>query len=110
MRMRLNNQLLHLGFAMWLALGASHTSLAQQPTSVPKSSEASCTEIAVLGAVRNPIHFEARSGIRIVDVLTHAGGPTERAGKTIRVIHPCRCGRCSQEEKAKEVHEYSLAE
>ena len=75
------------------------------------SSQVRCTEIAVLGAVRNPIHFEVRAAIRLKEVLARAGGPTERAGDIVRVVHSCDCERCSDEEaKTRGVHEYKLVE
>ena len=75
------------------------------------SSQVRCTEIAVLGAVRNPIHFEVRAAIRLKEVLARAGGPNERAGNIVRVVHSCDCARCSDEEvKPRGVHEYKLIE
>ena len=93
-----------------LLLVTAHASPAQQSASMPNSSQARCTEIAVLDAVRNPIHFEVRAAIRLKEVIARVGGLSARAGKIIRVVHSCKCGRCSEEEKAKEVHEYSLVE
>jgi len=75
------------------------------------SSQVRCTEIAVLGAVRNPIHFEVRAAIRLKEVIARAGGPTERAGNIVRVVHSCDCARCSDGEvKTRGVHEYKLVE
>jgi protein involved in polysaccharide export with SLBB domain len=111
MSVELDKQL-YSGLAMVsLLLVTAHAGPPQPSATMQNTSQVRCTEIAVLGAVRNPIHFEARSGVRIVDALTHAGGPSERAGKTIRVIHSCKCGRCGESDgKADRVDEYNLAE
>ena len=94
-----------------LLLATAQTSSAQQSTNMQNSSQSRCTEIAVLGAVRNPIHFEVRAAIRLKEAIARAGGPNERAGNIVRVVHPCDCARCSDEEvKTKGVHEYVLAE
>src|SRR5438309_11551470 len=112
MSVGLNKRWLYSGLALVsLLLVTADASPPQPSTSTQNSSPVRCTEIAVLGAVRNPIRFEVRAAIRIVDALTHAGGPSERAGKTFRVIHSCRCGRCGESNgKADRVDEYNLAQ
>src|SRR5438552_2883862 len=112
MSVGLNKRWLYSGLAVVsLLLVTAHASPAKQSTSMQNSSPARCTEIAVLGAVRNPIHFEVRSAIRLKEAFARAGGPTERAGNIVRVVHSCDCGRCSDEEvKTRGVHEYKLVE
>ena len=112
MSVGLNKRWLYSGLAMVsLLLVTAHASPAQQSQSMPNSSQLRCMEIAVLGAVRDPIHFEVRAAIRLKEVLARAGGPTERGGDIVRVVHSCDCGRCSDEEvKTRGVHEYQLVE
>src|SRR2546426_622656 len=112
MSVGLNKRWLYFGLAVVsLLLVTAHATPAQQSTSLQNSSQVRCTEIAVLGAVRNPIHFEVRSALHLKEVLARAGGPTERAGKIVRVVHSCDCARCSDEEvKTRGVHEYQLVE
>jgi len=96
---------------MWLLLTTmSPAARGQQSESPRPALQNSCQQIRVIGAVQNPGRLDAPSRLRLVDIVARAGGPTARAGKIIRVVHACKCGRCSDEEKAKEVHEYSLAE
>ena len=108
----LNKRWLYSGLAIVsLLLVTADASPPQPSTSTQNASQVRCTEIAVLGAVRNPIRFEVRSAIRLKEVLARAGGPTERAGKMVRVVHSCDCARCSDEQvKARGVHEYQLVE
>ncbi len=96
---------------MWLMLTTMSSAVRGQQSESPRPAlQNSCQQIAVMGAVRNPSRLDVPSSMRLFDILARVGGPTERAGKIIRVVHSCKCERCSQEEKAKEVHEYSLAE
>jgi len=51
------------------------------------SRQSVCHEIAVIGAVKRPQRLEARAGIRLLELLTKVGGPSERAGSTVQVLH-----------------------
>ena len=42
--------------------------------------------VAVIGAVNAPGRFELQRRVRLVELLTFAGGPTERAGQHVQVI------------------------
>ena len=94
---------------MWLLLttSAAHGQESEAPRPALQNT---CQQITVIGAVRNPSRLDAPTGVRLVDILARVGGPSPRAGKIIQVVHACKCGRCSEEEKVKEVHEYNLAE
>jgi len=59
-------------------------------------SQISCHEIAILGAVKMPGRLNVQGRVRLIDVLTRAGGPTARAGKAVGVYHSCTCGPCRE--------------
>lgn len=43
--------------------------------------------VAVVGAVNAPGQFKLQRQIKLLDLLTYAGGPAERAGQSIQVVH-----------------------
>src|SRR5688572_2366506 len=43
--------------------------------------------VAVIGAVNAPGRFQLQRRIRLLDLLSYAGGPGERAGGNIQVVH-----------------------
>ncbi len=43
--------------------------------------------VAVIGAVNTPGRFQLQKRIRLLDLLSFAGGPAERAGRNIQVVH-----------------------
>jgi polysaccharide export outer membrane protein len=43
--------------------------------------------VAVIGAVNTPGRFQLQRQIRLLDLLSFAGGPAERAGGNIQVVH-----------------------
>lgn len=43
--------------------------------------------VAVIGAVNTPGRFQLQRRIRLLDLLSYAGGPAERAGGNIQVVH-----------------------
>jgi polysaccharide biosynthesis/export protein len=43
--------------------------------------------VAVIGAVNTPGRFQLQRRIRLLDLLSFAGGPAERAGGNIQVVH-----------------------
>ncbi|HEV3469099.1 MAG TPA: polysaccharide biosynthesis/export family protein [Pyrinomonadaceae bacterium] len=57
--------------------------------------EFNSTPVAVLGAVTTPGRFQLQRRVRLLELLSYAGGPTERAGRNIQVVHsapPLVCG------------------
>jgi polysaccharide biosynthesis/export protein len=57
--------------------------------------EFNSTPVAVLGAVTTPGRFQLQRRVRLLELLSFAGGPTERAGRNIQVVHSgptLRCG------------------
>ncbi|MEA2175633.1 MAG: polysaccharide biosynthesis/export protein [Blastocatellia bacterium] len=43
--------------------------------------------VAVVGAVNAPGQFKLQRQVRLLDLLTYAGGPAERAGQSIQIVH-----------------------
>jgi polysaccharide biosynthesis/export protein len=52
--------------------------------------------VAVVGAVSKPGRFQLQRGVRLLELLTFAGGPTERAGRTIQVVRAENSQRCDE--------------
>lgn len=50
--------------------------------------------IAVIGAVNAPGRFQLQRRIRLLDLLAFAGGPAERAGGNIQVVHSSTYPSC----------------
>lgn len=53
--------------------------------------------VAVLGAVNTPGRFQLQRRVRLLELLAFAGGPAERAGRNIQVIHSSPLLTCEQE-------------
>jgi polysaccharide export outer membrane protein len=43
--------------------------------------------VAIIGAVRSPGQFRLQRQVRLLELISLAGGPTERAGRTINLVH-----------------------
>ncbi len=43
--------------------------------------------VAVIGAVRGPAQFKLQRPVRLSELLSFAGGPSEAAGQTVQVVH-----------------------
>jgi polysaccharide export outer membrane protein len=43
--------------------------------------------VAVVGAVNAPGQFKLQRQVRLLDLITYAGGPAERAGQSIQIVH-----------------------
>ena len=43
--------------------------------------------VAVIGAVRNPAQFKLQRPVRLSELLSFAGGPSDMAGQTVQVVH-----------------------
>ena len=43
--------------------------------------------VAVVGAVGRPGRFQLQRRVRLLELLTFVGGPTDRAGRTIQIVH-----------------------
>lgn len=52
--------------------------------------------VAVVGAVTKPGRFQLQRQVRLLELLTFSGGPTERAGRTVQVAHAENSQRCEE--------------
>ena len=53
--------------------------------------------VAVIGAVSQPGRFQLQRRVRLLELLTFAGGPHTRAGATVHVIHSDEHDFCPQD-------------
>lgn len=84
---------------------------AQQSTGGPQDLfQMGCQQVAVIGAVRTPSRFDAPLRLSLLEVLGRVGGPNERAGKTISVIHSCKCSPCDKLDPKADASEYNLVD
>jgi polysaccharide export outer membrane protein len=51
--------------------------------------------VAVVGAVNAPGRFQLRRSVRLLDLLTFAGGPSEKGGRQVHVVHAEGSSDCS---------------
>ena len=93
-----------------LALATSTSAIGQATSMAQGSSQISCNEMAVLGAVKAPGRFKVPGRHRILEVLAWAGGPSSLAGRVVRIHHSCNCAPCSESEaKNPKGVEYDLS-
>jgi polysaccharide export outer membrane protein len=70
-------------------------------------------QVAVIGAVNDQSRFELQRRVRLLELLTYAKGPSEKAGRTINIIHSPQAWSCTKpgaEEVASAVSSYRLSE
>lgn len=53
--------------------------------------------VAVIGAVNQPGRYQLQRPVRLLELLTFAGGPAERAGRSIQIIHTAPIPFCEQQ-------------
>jgi polysaccharide biosynthesis/export protein len=58
--------------------------------------EYSSKPVAVMGAVDKPGQFQIQRRVRLLELVSLAGGPTERAGQQILVAHSTELSSCDQ--------------
>ena len=71
--------------------------------------------VAVIGAVNAPGRFQLQRQVRLLELLAFAGGPAERAGRNVQVIHGEQAGVCPDDAgkaagEEADVSAYKLAE
>jgi polysaccharide export outer membrane protein len=71
--------------------------------------------VAVVGAVNKPGRFQLQRQVRLLELLTFSGGPTERAGRTIQIAHPensppCENNRAGVEGNGTGLNAYNLSD
>ncbi len=52
--------------------------------------------VAVIGAVRGPAQFKLQRPVRLSELLSFAGGPSENAGQTVQVVHAGGTSLCDK--------------
>lgn len=50
--------------------------------------------VAVLGAVHTPSRFQLQRRVRLLELLSHVGGPTDNAGRSIQIVHTATPSMC----------------
>lgn len=50
--------------------------------------------VAVLGAVRAPSRFQLQRRVRLLELLSFVGGPSDMAGRTIQIVHTTAPATC----------------
>jgi polysaccharide biosynthesis/export protein len=74
--------------------------------------------VAVLGAVRVPSRFQLQRKVRLLELLSHVGGPTDNAGRVVQIVHtattPTICEESGQpasdESEASALDNYKLSD
>lgn len=72
-------------------------------------------QVAIIGAVNEQSRFELQRRIRLLDLLTYAKGPSEKAGQTINIVHSppslvCRKGESVASESITTFSSYKLSD
>jgi polysaccharide export outer membrane protein len=74
------------------------------------------TPVAVIGAVQQPSRFQLQRRVRLLEMLSFVGGPSEKAGRTVQVIHtgpPAFCdtpAAGAEDDDKKAVDNYQLSD
>lgn len=71
--------------------------------------------VAVVGAVNKPGRFQLQRQVRLLELLTFSGGPTERAGRTVQIAHAenaqhCENNAAGEENNATGLNVYELSD
>jgi len=71
--------------------------------------------VSVLGAVRTPSRFQLQRRVRLLELISHAGGPNDAAGRSIQVVHTatpsmCETGAPADSEETTALDNYKLDE
>ena len=57
-------------------------------------------QVAVIGAVNDQSRFELQRRVRLLELLTYAKGPSQKAGQTINIVHSTATSPCKQPENS----------
>jgi polysaccharide biosynthesis/export protein len=73
--------------------------------------EYSSKPVAVMGAVGKPGQFQLQRRVRLLELVSLAGGPTDRAGQQVLVAHSTELSSCDQTSaaSAKDFDAYDLS-
>jgi len=50
--------------------------------------------VAVIGAVNTPGRFQLQRRLRLLELLTFVNGPSDRAGRSVQIVHTAKFSRC----------------
>lgn len=71
-------------------------------------------QVAIIGAVNDQGRFELQRRVRLLELLSYAKGPSEKAGQTINIVHAPPALPCQKPEKGNEdlgaISSYRLSE
>jgi polysaccharide export outer membrane protein len=68
-------------------------------------------QVAIIGAVNDQSRFELQRRIRLLELLTYAKGPSQKAGQTINIVHstaPSLCKQRDENDLASMLSSYNL--
>ena len=60
-------------------------------------------QVAVIGAVNDQSRFELQRRVRLLELLTYAKGPSQKAGQTINIVHSTAGSPCKQPDESRDV-------
>lgn len=75
---------------------ARYRSLLRSPQVSVFVKEFQSQPVAVIGAVNQPGRYQLQRPVRLLELLTFAGGPAERAGRSVQIIHTAPVPFCEQ--------------
>ena len=70
-------------------------------------------QVAIIGAVNDQSRFELQRRVRLLELLTYAKGPSQKAGQTINIVHSPAASMCPNSEAddlAKSFSSYKLSD
>src|SRR5687767_15622898 len=59
-------------------------------------------QVAIIGAVIEPARFEMKQRYRLLDLLTYARGPSDKAGQVINIVRGPKLALCEKDSSAPE--------
>jgi polysaccharide export outer membrane protein len=60
-------------------------------------------QVAIIGAVNDQSRFELQRRVRLLELLTYAKGPSQKAGQTINIVHSTAASPCKQPDENSDV-------
>jgi polysaccharide export outer membrane protein len=64
--------------------------------------EYNSTPVAIIGAVNSPARFQMQRRVRLIELITYAGGVKNDAGKTLTLIHLTGGGTCEDRSRSSD--------
>lgn len=85
-----------------LEIAQRYLNLLRQPRVEVFVKEFNSNPVAVIGAVDKPGQFQLRRRVRLLELISLAGGPTERAGERVLVAHASTADSCLETSQAED--------